>query len=194
MSDVRTEAANIAAVAEAEFSTAVPASSPVEQEVLSLFDSTRDSLMRYLASFYLDVSDAEEILQETFLALFKHLQRGKSRSNLRGWLFRVAHNLALRKRMRDRKELQNVSGPAVETTILDPAPSPEDQLLGLEEHLRLIAVVAALPEQDRRCLFLRAEGLRYRDIAAVLDISLGSVALSLTRSLTRINRAQGRQS
>jgi RNA polymerase sigma-70 factor (ECF subfamily) len=191
MSDVRTEAASIAAVATVEFSPDVPASSPVEQEVLDLFDSTRHSLMRYLTSFYLDAADAEEILQETFLALFKHLQRGKSRRNLRGWLFRVAHNLALRKKTRDRKELQNVSGPAAEHTILDPAPNPEDQLLGHEERHRLMAVVAALPEQDRRCLFLRAEGLRYREIAAVLDIALGSVAISLTRSLTRINRARG---
>ena len=194
MSDVRTQAGNIAAVAAAEFSPDVPAPSPIGKEVLELFDSTRDSLLRYLSSFYLDVADAEEILQETFLALFKHLQRGKSRRNLRGWLFRVAHNLALRKRIRDRKELQNVSGPAAEHTILDPAPNPEDQLLESQQRHRLMAVVAALPEQDRRCLFLRAEGLRYRDIAAVLDISLGSVAISLTRSLTRINRARGGQS
>jgi len=45
-----------------------------------------------------------------------------------------------------------------------------------------------LPEEDRRCLVLRAEGLRYREIASVLEISLGSVALSLERSLTRLAR------
>jgi RNA polymerase sigma-70 factor (ECF subfamily) len=191
MSDVRTEAGNMATVASAECSPDISAPSPVEQEVLDLFDSTRDSLMRYLTSFYLDAADAEEILQETFLALFKHLQRGRSRRNLRGWLFRAAHNLALRKTIRDRRELQNVSGPAAEHTILDPGPNPEAQLLARQEHHRLMAAVAALPEQDRRCLFLRAEGLRYRDIAAVLDIALGSVAASLTRSLMRIGRARG---
>jgi len=46
-----------------------------------------------------------------------------------------------------------------------------------------------LPEQSRRCLFLRAEGLRYREIAQVLDMSLGAVSLSLARSLARIARA-----
>ena len=52
----------------------------------------------------------------------------------------------------------------------------------------LADVVGALPEQDRRCLFLRAEGLRYREIAETLDMSLGAVSISLARSLARIAR------
>jgi RNA polymerase sigma-70 factor (ECF subfamily) len=57
---------------------------------------------------------------------------------------------------------------------------------------RLLAVIQALPEQDRRCLFLRAEGLRYREIAGILDMSLGAVSLSLARSLARIARSAER--
>ena len=44
----------------------------------------------------------------------------------------------------------------------------------------------ALPERDRRCLFLRAEGVRYRDIAHQLGISLGSVANAIARALARL--------
>ena len=50
----------------------------------------------------------------------------------------------------------------------------------------------ALTEQDQRCLALRAEGLRYREIADVLGMSLGAVAKSLERSLERIARAAQR--
>ena len=57
---------------------------------------------------------------------------------------------------------------------------------------RLLAVVDALPELDRRCLVLRAEGLRYREIAGILDMSLGAVSISLARSLARIARSAGR--
>jgi RNA polymerase sigma-70 factor (ECF subfamily) len=57
---------------------------------------------------------------------------------------------------------------------------------------RLRAVVAALPEKDQHCLRLRAEGLRYREIATVLGMSLGAVSISLTRSLARLARADGR--
>jgi RNA polymerase sigma-70 factor (ECF subfamily) len=55
-----------------------------------------------------------------------------------------------------------------------------------------MAVLNALPEQDRRCLCLRTEGLRYREIASVLDMSLGAVSLSLERSLGRIARVAER--
>jgi RNA polymerase sigma-70 factor (ECF subfamily) len=58
------------------------------------------------------------------------------------------------------------------------------------QHLR--TVLRALPEQDRCCLALRAEGLRYREIAAVLGISLGSVSNLLTQSIDRLIRADGR--
>jgi RNA polymerase sigma-70 factor (ECF subfamily) len=55
-------------------------------------------------------------------------------------------------------------------------------------HQRLRAVFEALPKQEQRCLHLRAEGLKYRDIARVLDISLGAVSTSLSRALARMTR------
>ena len=48
-----------------------------------------------------------------------------------------------------------------------------------------------LPERDRRCLQLRAEGLKYREIARILGISLGAVSISLSRSLARMTSAAG---
>jgi RNA polymerase sigma-70 factor (ECF subfamily) len=48
-----------------------------------------------------------------------------------------------------------------------------------------------LPERERRCLFLRAEGLTYRDIATALSLSLGGVAKALTRAMTRLVHADG---
>ena len=66
---------------------------------------------------------------------------------------------------------------------------PEEQLIGTQRETRLRAVLQVLPEQDQRCLRLRAEGLRYREIAGVLGISLGAVSISLTRSLERMGRA-----
>ena len=61
-----------------------------------------------------------------------------------------------------------------------------------QRQARLLAVLNALPEQDRACLHLRAEGLRYREIAEVVGISLGAVSASLTRSMARMARADER--
>jgi RNA polymerase sigma-70 factor, ECF subfamily len=66
--------------------------------------------------------------------------------------------------------------------------NPEEQLLTEQHKQRLQAVFRALPEQDRCCLRSRADGPRYREIARMLDISLGAVALTLARSLERLAR------
>lgn len=165
-----------------------------ELDVIDLFDQYRDRLFRYVLTFGLPVQDCEEVIQETFLALFQHLRCGKSRRNLRGWLFRVAHNLALKTRLRSRRGAQAPADDQMSLDgIVDPSPNPEHQLESAQMRQRLVAVFQALPEQDRRCLSLRAEGLRYREIAGVLDISLGSVSISLARSLTRLTRVSERQ-
>jgi RNA polymerase sigma-70 factor (ECF subfamily) len=167
--------------------------SEVESQVISLFVRSRDSLLRYVLSFGLPMHDGEEIVQEVFLALFRHLQRGKSRQNLQGWIFRVAHNLALKQReANQRSHGTNARDWNLAELQIDPAPSPEEQASFAQRWHRMLAVLNALPEEDQYCLRLRTEGLRYREIAAVLDISLGAVSISLTRSLARLARADGR--
>jgi RNA polymerase sigma-70 factor (ECF subfamily) len=169
-------------------------SSALEDEVVALFDQQRAPVLRYLLSFGLPIQVGEEIVQEVFLALFQHLKQGKSRRNLRGWVFRVAHNLALKRRIQRSGGLQSFADSLQdhEDRLMDPGPNPEDQLSNTEHQQRLLAVLQVLPEQDRQCLSLRAEGLRYREIAAVLGMSLGAVSISLGRSLARLARANER--
>lgn len=165
------------------------------EQVIELFDQMRDRLLRYLLGLRFPAQDAEEIVQEVFLALFRHLQRERGCRNPRAWVFRVAHNLALKRRDQDRWERQNLSrfeaGSAAD--VAESAdPDPEQQFLRHQRGIRFSAIWRALPEQDRRCLALRAEGLTYREIAEVLNASVGTVAASLGRSLARFARADGR--
>lgn len=166
----------------------------LEEEIVGMFDQFRCSLLRYLMALGLNSHDGDEVVQEVFLALFQHLSQGKSRHNLRGWVFRVAHNLGLKVRNRARQECEYVREIARAGCGLQPDAglNPEEQFLRGEREERLRAVVRALPEQDQWCLYLRAEGLRYREIAATLEISLGAVSLSLGRSLARLARVDGR--
>jgi RNA polymerase sigma-70 factor (ECF subfamily) len=166
--------------------------SRVECEVMGLFEEFRGPLLRYALSFGISMHDAEEVTQEVFLSLFRHLQSRGSRQNLRGWIFRVTHNLALKQRYQNQRshDREDYQGATVEAQR-DLSPNPEQQIDFAQRRSRLLAVVDALPETDQRCLRLRAEGLRYREIAAVLGISLGSVSISLARSLARLARADG---
>jgi RNA polymerase sigma-70 factor, ECF subfamily len=166
-------------------------SSELESVVIHLFDQFQTRLSSYVRAFGLPLHDTEDIVQETFLSLFHHLERGRPSWNLNGWLFRVAHNLALKKRIANHAASSNMDHEELLAQHPDPGHNAEEQLAFSQIQQRLRAVFEALPEIDRRCLHLRAEGLKYRQIAKTLDISLGSVSISLSRSLTRMNGATG---
>jgi RNA polymerase sigma-70 factor (ECF subfamily) len=158
---------------------------------MNLFDQLQPRLSSYVMAFGLSAHDAEDIVQETFLSLFHHLERDRPRWNLHGWLFRVAHNLALKQRMANRFLASGLDDEASLDQHPDPRGNAEEQMVFSQTRERLLAVFAALPELDRQCLHLRAGGLKYREIAKILGISLGSVSASLSRSLARMSRATG---
>jgi len=157
-----------------------------------MFEEFRDPLLRYILSLGLRIHDGEEIVQEVFLALFQHLQAGKPETNLKGWIFRVGHNLSLKHRTREgRRDRVHCSETAAEAQV-HPQLNPEEQCAEGQHRKQLLAEVERFPEVDRCCLNLRAEGLRYREIAEVLNISLGGVSLALGRSLARLREVSSR--
>jgi len=169
------------------------ADSELEVQVIALFDQLRARLLRYALSIGLPSADGEEIIQEAFLSLFQHMQQGRSRHNLQGWLFRVVHNLSLKRVLRNKRCDGGVGlDGSLAEFHLDSRPNPEEQASFTQRQTRLLAVLRALPAQDQHCLRLRAEGLRYREIAVVLGMSLGSISASLARSLARLERSDGR--
>jgi RNA polymerase sigma-70 factor (ECF subfamily) len=169
-----------------------PMPSQIGEEVVELFEQFRSPLLRYLMTLGLNVQDAEEVIQEVFLALFQHLKKGKRGDNLRGWIFRVGHNLALKQFYSTRSKMERASVPIdeVQAEFVSPLPTPEEMLEQVRSEERIHSVIKALPEQDRRCLYLRAEGLRYREIAETLGVSLGSVANSLERTIGKLSRVR----
>lgn len=179
---------------ELPFPATLPAedsTSVVQGEVLFLFDECALGLRRYIVSFGLSDLTTDDVLQDVFLSLFRHLSMGRPRHNLKGWLFRVAHNLALKHRQKTqrRQRTEGEWNAVLANRVIDPAADPEQQLSDDRRRLRLCQVLRAMPERDRQCVYLRAEGLCYRDIARTLGISLGSVAKSLTRAMTRLASA-----
>jgi RNA polymerase sigma-70 factor (ECF subfamily) len=164
-------------------------SEAVHTDVLALFDEHGAGLHRYARSFGLGAETARDVVQEIFLSLFRHLSLGRPRHNLRGWLYRVAHNLSLKQRRTATRRKESALDEALVERLLDTAANPEERVAEDQRRERLRAVLRALPDRDRRCLYLRAEGLPYRDIGKALGMSLGAVANALTRATTRLTNA-----
>jgi len=141
------------------------------QNLAEAFTELREPVSRYLLALGLAPPEAEEVVQETFLRLCQHLDANGSQGNLRGWVFRVAHNLArdeYRRKQRRPAEPLDVESASGDT--------PEQLLLALERTRRLEAAMSRLPVHQQECLHLRAEGLRYREIAEVLNAAVSTVA------------------
>jgi RNA polymerase sigma-70 factor (ECF subfamily) len=160
----------------------------LQDRVTRLFEEARDDVYRYLLTLGVYPPQAQEAVQEVFLRLYATLRKGEEIQNPRAWIFRVAHNLGLKIRIRQHSEEPfdpEVGGPS--TTQ---AGTPESELLERERMTRFHATVEGLSEQQRRCLFLRMEGLRYPEIGATLGISPSAVGEFLRRAMVRLKKVR----
>ena len=158
-----------------------------EEEVTRLYEEARGDVYRYLLTLGLAPPQAQEATQEVFLRLFSTLQKGERVDNHRAWIFRVAHNHGLT--LRGRETMLRPFDPAMEAQLFDQTPNPEQALLDRERRLRFHNAVEGLSDQQRNCLYLRAEGFRYREIAAILGVSDSTVGEFLSRAITRLRKA-----
>lgn len=159
----------------------------LQDEVARLFEDMRDGIFRYVLSLGLHPPQAQEATQEVFLRLYTALKRAEPIQNRRAWVVRVAHNLALKLRMQ--QNAQAPFDPDLEARFRDPELNPEQTLLERERMLRFHRAIVNLSVQQRRCLDLRLEGLRYPEIAAVLGISASAVGEFLRRAIAKLRKA-----
>jgi RNA polymerase sigma-70 factor (ECF subfamily) len=160
----------------------------LRKKTIELYDELRPLLHGYLSCLGLRSQEAEDIIQETFLKLFQGLAGEVKDEHLRGWIFRVSHNLALN-RHKDLKrffsgEVGEVAG--ILEAKVDPSLNPEEMAIKKEQLLRVAAAITQLTPQQRQCLHLRAEGLRFREIAVVLGVSIRRVADIVEGALVRL--------
>jgi RNA polymerase sigma-70 factor (ECF subfamily) len=158
------------------------ASTDAAQAARELFEEQGAAVYRFASVLLRHHQDAEDVLQETFLKLLRHLTIGGPTDNLRGWLFTVAAHAA---RDRQRRNARWIPwGPSHEPHA-DPRALPDED--GRVASMR--AAFRHLSRRDRLLLALRAQGLSYREIAAAAAIRPASVGRLLARAAGRCDRA-----
>ena len=153
-------------------------------EATTLYQELRKPLLRYLAGLGLSADEAQDVVQEAFLSLHKHLAGSGSQQNIRSWLFRVAHNRARNHQQSYSQRMGQPLEAAFEKASRDA--TPEQAALERERFRRVDTAVRALAVQERECLMLRAEGLRYREIGEVLGIPTSTVADLVDRAVKKL--------
>jgi RNA polymerase sigma-70 factor, ECF subfamily len=153
-------------------------------EASTLYEELRKPLLRYLVCLGLSADEAQDVVQDAFVNLQRHLGAGGSRENIRSWLFRVAHNEARNRQSRYDRRFGRPLDSAIET-IPDEA-SPERAVLEKEKFRQLEKAIALLTDTERECLLLRAEGLRYREIGEILAIPTSTAGDTVERAIKKL--------
>ncbi len=154
------------------------------RETAILYRELRKPLLRYLVCIGLSADEAQDVVQDAFVSLQRHLAAGGSQENIRSWLYRVAHNRARNQQTSyDRRFAAPLEG--VIDTMLDER-TPERAVLDKEKFRRLGSAIRLLTEQERECLLLRSGGLRYREIGEVLRIPTATVADTVERAIKKL--------
>jgi len=153
-------------------------------EVTTLYQELRKPLLRYLVCLGLSADEAQDVVHDAFLRLQRHFADGGAQDNIRGWLFRVAHNQARNRQASYHRRFGERLEDGVEFEARQA--SPEQSLLERERLRRLSLAMRELGESERECLLLRAEGLRYREIAEVLGMATSTVADAVERAIRKL--------
>jgi RNA polymerase sigma-70 factor (ECF subfamily) len=163
-------------------------------EFARLVDAHYELIYRLAIKMVSDAQDAEDILQETFIKAFRHLQGFDGRSSLSTWLYRIATNEALMFLRRRKPEqysiddpLETDEGEIVPVQIVDWCCLPEEELMSAEARLHLDQAVANLPPSLRVVFILRdVQRLSTREVSEVLNLSESAVKTRLSRARLRL--------
>ena len=148
-----------------------------------------------------DPEEARDLAQETFLQAFRHLASFRGDADLRTWLYRIAVNQARnrwrwwKRRRRDRTVSLDAPVSDGQETPLSAGLAggegldPERQALARERERALHAALRSLSRPYREVIVLRdIEGLSYEEVAATLDLNVGTVKSRLNRGRAELRR------
>ena len=163
------------------------------EAVAALMERYQHRLYRYLLRLVRQPATAEDLFQQTWLRVMERIKSYNPEHSFEGWLFSLAHNLAIDFLRRYRPESLDEPLPSGQTQteiIAGSGPGALENLLARERTAGLAECVTELPAVFREVLTLRfEEEMRLEEIATVLALPLGTVKTRLHRALKHLRRA-----
>jgi RNA polymerase sigma-70 factor (ECF subfamily) len=133
-------------------------------------------------------ADAEDVFHEAFVnALKAPLVRFEGEGGFRAWIYRIARNLVInraRSSQRGARAMAEVSRSGLPGER--PAPASDEALIDAEMRVALAKAVAELPPALSEVFHLRASGLRYEEIADVLECPVGTIKSRMNQMVNQL--------
>jgi RNA polymerase sigma-70 factor (ECF subfamily) len=181
-----------------------------EEAFAALVDRYGPSMLRLAMMYVSSRAVAEEVVQETWLAVLTGIDRFEERSSLKTWMFRILTNKAKTRGEREGRTVpfSSLGDPEPDEPAVDPdrfvdtgVPGrgpwatppraldriPEDRLLAREAQERIVAAIQALPSVQRAVITLRdVDGLTSEETCDVLGLSEGNQRVLLHRARSKV--------
>lgn len=151
-----------------------------------LFNRYNDAIRRLFLLRSTSADDTEDLLQETFIKVYINLQRYSPEYTFGQWVYTIARNTHIdfeRRRQEDLSIDERFSVPEANT------PSPEENLINLQQRSQIETYINSLPEQYRTLFTMRfLEDYSYEEIAEKLHLPMGTVKTQIHRARERMCR------
>jgi RNA polymerase sigma-70 factor (ECF subfamily) len=176
----------------------------------ALVDAWSPGLMRVARMYVRGRQVAEEVVQETWIAVLRGIDRFEGRSSLRTWVYRIAMNTAKTRAQREARSIPFSAAARADEPSVDPDrflsadhraaggwalgpsewPTPEEELLSGETREVIMRAIDELPESQRAVITMRdVEGLPSEEVAEILEITEGNQRVLLHRARSKVRRA-----
>jgi RNA polymerase sigma-70 factor, ECF subfamily len=186
-----------------------------ETAFVELIHAHHSMLLRVTTTYVRSPAVAEEVVQETWLAVLRGLDRFEQRSSLKTWIFRIASNIARTRAIRESRCLPFASLPATQVDCAEPSvdpgrflpldhprdpgrwarppaacQSPEELLLSSETRGVILAAIDQLPPAQRLIVTLRdIEGWSADEACQALELSDANQRVLLHRGRSKLRAA-----
>jgi RNA polymerase sigma-70 factor (ECF subfamily) len=148
-------------------------------------------MYRFLVAQGLPPASAQEVAQDVFVELFTVLRRGDRIVSDQAWLFSVAAKSAVDYWRREGKPIWVGldSEHSVRESAKSQDPGPEAKAVRTQRLQRVADELLRLPKEQRLCIQLRFEGLRYREIARIMGVAISTASEWVATAVKRLRGA-----
>jgi RNA polymerase sigma-70 factor (ECF subfamily) len=166
-----------------------------EQAIRDLLGRYRTAVFNLAFRILRNEEDATDAAQETFIRVFRALDRFDERQRFKPWILRIASNYCIDQiRKRDWRTVSfdtpiETEDGTLEMELAGPGPQPDEVLERKEQRMVIEQAIDSLPPDYRMAIVLRhTEGLSYEEIADVLGVPLGTVKARIHRARSALQK------
>ncbi|MGB7785276.1 MAG: RNA polymerase sigma factor [Salinimicrobium sp.] len=162
------------------------------QEASSREEAFRELLQQYQERLYWQIrnivknhEDADDVLQNTFIKIFRNIEKFKGESQLFSWMYRIATNEAI-SFLNNRAKKQSITSEELQQQILENLEN-DVYFEGDEIQLKLQKAIATLPQKQQQVFNMKYfQELKYKEISEILETSVGALKASYHHATKKI--------